>query len=83
MRMRLLVISAPASCDYYTHLLRYCRYYLLSAYEGIGVLNYYLNLYARLNNAVINILYASLNKLRFHLLYNLRLSTIEGHCLIY
>jgi len=32
-----------------------CGYYLLSAYEIINVLDYYLNLYARLNNVVINI----------------------------
>jgi hypothetical protein len=30
-----------------------CGYYLLSAYEIMDVLNYYLNLYVRLNNAVV------------------------------
>jgi hypothetical protein len=32
-----------------------CGYYPLSAYKVIDILDYYLNLYARLNNAVINI----------------------------
>jgi hypothetical protein len=30
-------------------------YYLLSTYEVMGVFHYYLNLYARLNNAAITI----------------------------
>jgi hypothetical protein len=32
-----------------------CGYYPLSAYETMNVLNYYLNLYAKLNNAIITI----------------------------
>jgi hypothetical protein len=32
-----------------------CGYYLLSAYKVIDVLDYYLNLYTRLNNAAITI----------------------------
>jgi hypothetical protein len=32
-----------------------CGYYPLSTYEVIGGLDYYLNLYERLNNAVITI----------------------------
>jgi len=30
-----------------------CGYYSLSAYEVLSILNYYINLYARLTNAVI------------------------------
>jgi hypothetical protein len=58
-----------------------CDYYLLSVYEIMTIFYYYLNLYAILINAVITI-YASLNKVRFHLLHNSRLSTIDDHCLI-
>jgi hypothetical protein len=57
MPMRLLAIStfASVSCDYYPYPHGYCSYYHLSVYEVIDFLNYYLNIYARLNNAVITI----------------------------
>jgi hypothetical protein len=40
-----------------------CGYYALSAYEVMSILDYYLNLYASLNNAVISI--CKLNKFSF------------------
>jgi hypothetical protein len=56
--MRLLVISSSAQCGIifkYLHSRGYCSYYLLSVNEVINVLDYYLNLYTKLNNAVITI----------------------------
>jgi len=79
MRTRLLAISAFVSCYYNPHPLGYCDYYLLSAYEVMMVLDYYINIYVQI---IWLLLYASLNKLRFHLLLNSRLSTTEVHCLI-
>jgi hypothetical protein len=62
MWMRLLAISASTQYGY--HFLGICiiicavikyGYYPLSAYKVMNVLNYYLNLYAILNNALITI----------------------------
>jgi hypothetical protein len=51
--MRLLLLMfASVSYDYYLYPY---GYYSLSAYEVISVLNYYINLYARLNNAIFTI----------------------------
>jgi hypothetical protein len=52
MRVQLLAIFASTLCDCYPHP---CGYYPLSAYKVIDILDYYINLYAILNNAVITI----------------------------
>jgi hypothetical protein len=53
---------------------------VIIAYEIIDVFHYYLNLYTRLIMWLL--LYASLNKLIFHLLHNSRLSAIKDYCFI-
>jgi hypothetical protein len=53
--MRLLAIFTTALYDCCSHTRGYCDYCPLSVCEVMSVLNYYLNLYVGLNNAVITI----------------------------
>jgi hypothetical protein len=51
-RIRIMLLSFLGICIC-VHTIIKCSYYPLSAYEVLSVLNYYINLYARLTNVVI------------------------------
>jgi hypothetical protein len=61
MRMRFLIsnihiritLLSLLGIRIHVHIVIKCGYYPLFAYEVLSVLNYYINLYARLTNAVI------------------------------